>query len=474
MNSPTKNEVLGAIGDSVNSMRGLIEIGEARNLVLGLLVLKKMSENKGSSIINWNEIASKNFDIGISLNEAFYQINQKKPELREWLLHLDFNSDRIGGREIRDTLWKNVLATLSQIDLGMMEKTSPGAICELDIELNEWFSNTAGLKGSYETPACVINLLSELLDPQNGATVFDPFCSGGSTIIGASCHVSENKPGTRIKLYGQTPNKNGLATIWLNLLLTNNDHAQIRFGDVIRQPGFTEKTGKLMTFNRILCTIPIGVKNWGEEIAQNDNYFRFTYGIPPRTQGEYGYLQHCIASLAEDGILACVIPPSMLFRERSEGDIRKRMINHDIIEAVIALPNKLYSQTGIALAILIINRHKPAERKNKILFVNAKNDFLAGRSQNKLRDEDRKKIVTVYRNFKEEDGYSRVCSIDEIAMNGFQLDVSQYIKEKRDIAPSLDLDGAVKDLEKIQNEKSEAYEKMTASLGRLMEYRRMK
>ncbi len=229
-----------------------------------------------------------------------------------------------------------------------------------------------------------------------------------------------------------------------------------------------------MAFNRILCTIPIGVKNWGEEIAQNDNYFRFTYGIPPRTQGEYGYLQHCIASLAEDGILACVIPPSMLFRERSEGDIRKRMINHDIIEAVIALPNKLYSQTGIALAILIINRHKPAERKNKILFVNAKNDFLAGRSQNKLRDEDRKKIITVYRNFEEEEGYSRVCSIDDIAMNGFQLDVSQYIKEKRDIAPSLDLDGAVKDLEKIQKEKSEAYEKMTASLGRLMEYRRMK
>lgn len=474
MNSPTKNEVLGAIWNSVNSMRGLIDIGEARNLVLGLLVLKKMSETETPPLKTWNEIASKNFDIGMSLNDAFYQINQKKPELREWLLHFDFNSDRIGGREIRDTLWKNVLATLSQIDLEMMEKTSPGAICELDIELNEWFANTAGLKGSYETPACVINLLSELLDPPNGATVFDPFCSGGSTIIGVSCHVSENKPGTRIKLYGQTPNKNSLSTIWLNLLFTNNDHAQIKFGDVIRQPGFTDKTEKLMTFNRILCTIPIGVKNWGEEIAQNDNYFRFTYGIPPRTQGEYGYLQHCIASLAEDGILACVIPPSMLFRERSEGDIRKRMVNHDIIEAVIALPNKLYSQTGIALAILIINRHKPADRKNKILFVNAKNDFLAGRSQNKLRDEDRKKIVTVYRNFEEEDGYSRVCSIDDIAMNGFQLDVSQYIKEKRDAAPSLDLDGAVKDLEKIQKEKSEAYEKMTASLGRLMEYRRMK
>lgn len=474
MNSSTKNEVLGAIWNSVNSMRGLIEIGEARNLVLGLLVLKKMLETESSSIINWNEIASKNFNIGISLNEAFHQIYQKKPELRECLLHFDFNSDRIGGREIRDTLWKNVMAALSQIDLDRMEKTSPGAICQLDIKLNEWFANASGQKGSYETPACVINLLTELLNPPDGSTVFDPFCSSGSTIIGASCHVSENKPGTRIKLYGQTSDKNSLSTIWMNLLLTNNDHAQIKLGDVIRQPGFINKTGKLMTFNRILCTIPYGIKNWGEEIAQSDNFFRFTYGIPPRTQGEYGYLQHCIASLSEDGILACVIHPSMLFRERSEGDIRKRMINHDIIEAVIALPNKLYSQTGIALAILIINRHKPAERKNKILFVNAKNDFLAGRSQNKLRDEDRKKIGTVYRNFDEEEGYSRVCSIDDIAINGFQLDVSQYVKEKRDSIPTLDMDEAVKDLEKIQKEKSTAYEKMTASLMRFMEYRRMK
>jgi len=474
MNSPNSDEVMGALWNSVDSMRGLIDIGEARNFILGLLVLKKLSETDGPTLVNWNEIASRNFDVGMALNDAFSRLERKNPELQGSLESIDFNSDRIGGRDIRDALWKNVISILSQINLSSMETSSPGSICELDIDLNERFTNASGLKGPFDTPACVINLLSELLAPPDGSTVFDPFCASGTTIVGTSCFVSEKKPRAKIKLFGQTPNVNGISTIRLNLLLTNNDSAQIALGDVIRQPGFTDKFGKLMTFNRILCTIPMGVKNWGEEIAQNDNYFRFSYGIPPRTQGEYGYLQHCISSLAEDGILTCVVPPSMLFRERSEGDIRKRMINHDIIEAVIALPNKLYSQTGIGLAVLIINRHKPADRKNKILFINAKNDFLAGRSQNKLRDIDRKKIINAYLNFEGKEGYCRVCSLDEIAMNGFQLDVSQYIKEKRDSIPSLDFDEAVKDLEKIQKEKSGAYEKMTASLTRLIEYRRMK
>ena len=303
---------------------------------------------------------------------------------------------------------------------------------------------------------------------KKGTTIYDPFSSTGVTLIGPACLMKKINPEININIFGQTPNSQNLLTLYLNLYLTDNINSEIKCGDIIRNPGFCEGQ-RLMTFQKILSTIPSGVKNWGADIAQYDPYSRFRYGVPPRTQGEYGYLQHCIASLSEDGILAVVIPPSMLFRGRSEGEIRRRIIHDDIIEAVISLPPKLYPQTSIPFAVLVINREKAWDRKEKIIFIDATHDYLPGRLQNTLRDDGVNNILKAYKAFMDIGLYSRVCTIKEIAKNNYQLDMSQYIIPEKKIRHLFDLESAMNNLDSINSRKNVVYNEMQANLRKVLE-----
>lgn len=464
----SKNQILDELWKSFDSLRGLMDSFNARNYILGMVLIKKESEDPNIEIIDWADLQASSFDIGRKLNEALYRYDQKCMHTKGQFKELDFDSDQIGSRDFRDNVWEEIISNFSKIDLTSFEKSSPGGLCELILEINERFSTLGVDKGSFESPSSVIKLLSEILVTKEGTTIYDPLVSSGTTLIGPVCLMKKTNPGININIFGQTPDSRNLITSCLNLCLTGNTNAEIVWGDIIRNPGFCEGQ-RLVTFQKIISTIPSGVRNWGGDIAQYDPYSRFRYGVPSRTQGEYGYLQHAIASLSEDGILAVVIPPSMLFRERSEGEIRRRIVNDDIIEAVISLPPKLYPQTSIPFAILVINRKKAEVRKEKILVINAMNDYLPGRSQNVLRDDDVNKILAAFKEFKSIEGYSRVCSLDEIAKNNFLLDVSQYIAQKREIVPQLDLNVAMKELDFVHLEKNTAYKEMQANLRKVLE-----
>lgn len=463
----SKQEILDVLWKSFDSLRGLMGYLDARDYILGITLIKKESEDPNNKSIDWEDLQASSFDIGRKLNEALHCYEQKYTHTKGQFKELDFDSDQIGSRDVRDKIWKEIISDFSKINITLFGKSNPGALCELVLEVNERFSALGIDKGFAESPSSVIKLLSEILVTKEGTTIYDPRCWSGTMLIGLACLMKKIKPDIDINIFGQTPISQSLLTLYLHFSLTDNTKAEITWGDVIRNPGFYEGQ-RLKTFQKILTLIPNGVKNWGEEFAQYDPYSRFRYGVPSRTQGEYGYLQHCIASLSEDGILAVVIPPSMLFRERSEGEIRRRIINDDIIEAVISLPPKLYPQTSIPFAVLVINRKKAEVRKEKILFINAMSDYLPGRSQNTLRDEDVNKILTTFKEFKSIEGYSRVCSLDEIAKNNFLLDVSQYVTQKIDIRPPLDLDSTMRELESIQSEKNEAYNEMQANLRKIM------
>jgi type I restriction enzyme M protein len=463
----SKDQIEATLWKFSNLLRGLVDPLDSRNYILGLLLLKKLSENSSDKIIDWEDVEASSFNIGKKLNEALYRYEQKYNYTKGQFKELDFDSDHIGSQNVRDKIWKEIISNLSKINLTSFAKSSPSVLCELVLWINERFFPLEIDKGFFEIPLHVIRLLSEILVTQEGTTIYDPYVSSGTTLIGPACLMKKIHPDINISTFCQTPISKNLLTLYLNLSLTDNTNAEIALGDIIRNPGFFEGQ-HLITFQKILSTIPSGIRNWGEDIAQDDPYFRFIYGVPPRTQGEYAYLQHCIASLSEDGILAVIIPPSMLFRERSEGDIRRRIINRDIIEAVISLPPKIYPQTSIPFAVLVINRKKAEDHKEKILFINAMNDYCSGRSQNTLRDDDVNKILAAFKEFKSIEGYSRVCSLDEIAKNNFLLNVSQYVIQKREIAPELDLDVAMKELDSVHSEKNAAYKEMQANLRKIM------
>lgn len=466
MNTIDDQNTINALGDSFTAVKGLIDNEDARNYILGLLILKKLSDLDGYEVVDWKYISSIYYNIGDQLNKSFNHIEKIYPEFSGWFEGLDYDSNLIGDRQIRDMLWKNIILLISSIDFRCIEKNNLLDISELCIQFNDLYIAKSSKRGSLETPSTIVRLMAALIEINIGDTVYDPFCGSGITLIKAS-DVVINNTGRNAKLFGQTSSQQLALTARLNMILTDHRNAQIAIGDAIRQPSFTDGK-RLMKFHNILCTIPSGKTHWGEEVARYDPYQRFIYGLPPAAAADLGYLQHCIASLNDDGLLIAAVSSGFLFRGRTEGDIRRRMIEDDIFEAVILLPPKLYSQTNIPIVLLVMRRNKPAERKGKILFINAK-DYLPGRMQNTLSNEDIDKIINIYKNFNEEDGISSIKTLEDIADKNFSLNVSEYVVEELTWMVDLDLEATLKELDRIHNAKIVLYEGMNSNLKKIVD-----
>jgi type I restriction enzyme M protein len=228
-----------------------------------------------------------------------------------------------------------------------------------------------------------------------------------------------------ISLYGQEMNLNTWAICKMNMFLHGLFNANIAKGDTIRSPQHT-RDGVLMTFDRVIANPPFSLKNWGREDVEEDGYGRFKYGLPPKGQGDLAFVQHMIASLNAEGKLGVVMPHGVLFRGSSEKEIRKGILKDDYLEAVIGLASNLFYGAGIPTAILIINKNKPAERKGKVLFINAELEYEEGKAQNYLRDEHIEKILATYDGYIEEKRFSRVVDISEIEENDWNLNIRRY------------------------------------------------
>ena len=176
----------------------------------------------------------------------------------------------------------------------------------------------------------------------------------------------------------------------------------------------------------MIANPPFSLKKWGKEEADADSYGRFPYGTPPKDSGDLAFVQHMIASLNAEGMMGVVMPHGVLFRGSSEKAIRHGILNDDLLEAVVGLPAALFYGTSIPACLLIINKKKPAERKGKVLFINSELEYEEGKNQNKLRQQDIKKIVQTVDDYAEIKRYSKVVTLAEIAENDYNLNIRRY------------------------------------------------
>ncbi|OQB27130.1 MAG: N-6 DNA Methylase [Euryarchaeota archaeon ADurb.Bin190] len=251
----------------------------------------------------------------------------------------------------------------------------------------------------------------------------------------------------------------------MNMLLHGLPDADIRKGDVIREPKLLID-GQLMLFDRVIANPPFSLDKWGYEVAESDGYGRFHYGVPPKTKGDFAFVEHMIATLNQEGKMGVVVPHGVLFRGGAEGRIREGICKEDIIEAVIGLPAQLFYGTGIPAAILVINKNKPRERRGSILFVDGSQDYLEGKKQNKLRPEDIEKIVGAYRSYQAMPKYCRVVQLFEIEENDYNLNISRYV----DTAPEeeqIDVAEALRELKQLEARRREIESQMDGYLKEL-------
>jgi type I restriction enzyme M protein len=245
-------------------------------------------------------------------------------------------------------------------------------------------------------------------------------------LIQSRNYLIENGENPRnISLFGQEMNQGTWAICKMNMFLHSVFSADIKKGDTIRNPNHL-KGGELMTFDRVIANPPFSLAKWGKEEADNDSFGRFPYGTPPKDTGDLAFVQHMIASLNAEGVMGVVVPHGVLFRGSSEKEIRKGILENDLLEAVVGLPPKLFYGTGIPAALLIINKKKSKDRKNKIIFINGELEFEEGKNQNRLREQDLKKILSKFNNFEDTKRYSKVVSIDEIKKNEYNLNIRRY------------------------------------------------
>ena len=218
-----------------------------------------------------------------------------------------------------------------------------------------------------------------------------------------------------------------------------------------------------MTFDRVVANPPFSLKDWGHELwTKGDRWGRDRWGCPPKSYGDLAFVQHMIASLTGDGMLGVVLPHGILFRGGREGKIRQGMLQDDLVEAVIGLAPNLFYGTGIPACVLIVNRAKPADRKGRVLFVHGAEEFVEGKNQNSLSDENVARLSEAFHRYRDEERFSRVVALEEIAENDYNLNIARYVDITEPEEP-IDLAAEVAKLMELRKERDAAEERMCAA-----------
>ncbi len=239
-----------------------------------------------------------------------------------------------------------------------------------------------------------LTLLAKLVEPKEGDMIYDPTCGSGSLLIKASKEIGSKN----FRLYGQERNGQTHALCKMNMFLHEINDAVIEWGDTIRNPLHLQDN-LLKTFDVVVANPPFSLDKWGEEIASEDSFGRFKYGTPPKSKGDFAFVLHMISSLNSNGKMGVILPHGVLFRGASEGKIRTKLIEDNLLDAVIGLPANLFFGTSIPACILIFKKNRP---NKDIIFIDASREYGKGKNQNYLREDeennDIKKIVETYKN----------------------------------------------------------------------------
>lgn len=371
----------------------------------------------------WSNLKDLKHDIGPEMNKATEAIEEYNSSLEGVLSSIDFNiKNKLSDKKLQD-----LLSHFSKYRLRTEDFESPDLLGSAYEYLIKQFADSAGKKGGeFYTPSEVVQLLVSLLKPTAGMKIYDPTAgSGGMLIQTRNYLIKQGENAQNLSLYGQEMNLNTWAICKMSMFLHGVFNADIRKGDTLGDPQHTSG-GELMSFDRVIANPPFSLKKWGKDGADSDPYGRYPYGTPPKDAGDLAFIQHMIASLNAEGKMGVVVPHGVLFRGSSEKDIRKGILEDDLLEAVIGLPSALFYGTGIPAALLIINKNKPVERKGKVLFINSELEYQEGKNQNKLRDEDIQHVIDVYDAYEDERRYSKVVEMDEIRENDYNLNIRRY------------------------------------------------
>ena len=367
---------------------------------------------------------------GERIDQALHAIEEANiTKLRDVFQDISFNSNKLGEDKQKNNILRHVLEDFAQSALNLR----PSRVGKLDILGDAYeflignFAAMAGKKaGEFYTPPAVSDLMAELLDPQEGDEICDPACGSGSLLMKCGRYVQEHANGSKkYALYGQEAIGSTWALAKMNMFLHGQDNHRIEWGDTLRNPKLLNADETLKHFDVVAANPPFSLEKWGHDEAEHDRYGRFRRGLPPKTKGDYAFILHMIETMKPTtGRMGVVVPHGVLFRGAAEGKIRYRLIEENLLDTVIGLPEKLFFGTGIPAAILLFKKRRADDT---VLFIDASREYQDGKNQNFLRPEDIRKIVQTCRARASVDKYAYLATFAEIKENDFNLNIPRYV-----------------------------------------------
>jgi len=494
-----QDEINGVLWKACDTFRGTIDPSEYKNYILVMLFLKYISdvwredyERFQAEFPDAPERVARKMQFErflIPTGADFYAIyeqrdavnlgeiidmaleaieRENKEKLDGVFRNISFNSEAALGKTAqRNERLKNLLNDFNVPKLNLR----PSRVGSLDIIGNAYeyliarFASDAGKKaGEFYTPPEVSELLAKLLDPQPADRICDPACGSGSLLIKCARQVGSSN----YSVWGQEANGATWALCMMNMFLHNTQtkHDQIAWGDTLQHPMLLEGNG-LTRFNVVVANPPFSLDKWGAEKASADPYKRFHRGVPPKSKGDYAFITHMIETTYLDpernGRVGVIVPHGVLFRGSSEGAIRQKLIDENLLDAVIGLPANLFFGTGIPAAILIFKRHKADD---SVLFIDASRAFEPGSNQNRLRPQDIERILETYKARQTVEKYAYCASHAEIAANDYNLNIPRYVDtfEQED---AIDLRAVQAEIKTLKGQLGDVEARMAAYLREL-------
>ena len=441
--------------EAANILRGPVDAADFKTYIFPLLFFKRISdvfdeethqaleESEGDEEYarfaeqhrfqiprgcHWRDVRARTTNVGQALQNALRCIEKANPRT---LYGIFGDAQWTNKQRLSDALLCDLIEHLSRLPL-TNEAAQADVLGQAYEYLIKQFADATNKKaGEFYTPRSVVRLMVNILNPQPGETIYDPACGTGGMLLEAVHHVREGGGRVQLlwgKLYGQEKNLTTSSIARINLFLHGAEDFQIVRDDTLRQPAFFEGD-QLARFDCVIANPPFSLKKWGRDLWANDPYGRNFAGLPPKSSADYAWVQHMIQSMAvRTGRMAVVLPHGVLFRMGAEGRIRRRILERDVLEAVIGLGPNLFYGTGLAACILVFRARKIPERRGRVLIIDASQLYQRGRNQNTLEPEHTEQILTWYQDYEDVEGAARVVTLDEIAENDWNLNIPRYVE----------------------------------------------
>lgn len=413
---------------------------------------------------HWKNVRETTSNVGLAIEKALRGIEQAN---LQFLFGIFGDAQWSNKNKLSDRLLIDLFEHFSQYDLSNSNVDSDLLGNSYEYLIKHFADLTNKKAGEFYTPRSVVHLLGLILDPHEGETIYDPACGTGGMLLESVNHLKEKNEDYRtLKLFGQEKNLTSSSIARMNMFLHGIEDFQIQRGDTLRNPAFFEADG-LKTFDCVIANPPFSLKEWGAENWANDPYGRNIAGVPPQGNGDMAWVQHMIKSMNSTGRMTVVLPHGALFRKGAEGCIREQLIKQDILEAVIGLGPNIFYGTQLAACVMVFKQIKEADKKGKIVFIDASEQLRVGRAQNYLEPEHVNQIFNWYHCFTNVENFVKVASIGEIKENDFNLNIPLYVdKIIEDNLPSIE--EALADLKKSWEASLQAEEKFKSILNKFV------